>query len=240
MRSIIVISVLAGITTSLLESNALATPQQIIILRHGEKQNAYRLCRVGVQRSLALAAQYLGKGAQNSLFAQGAAPGGFIAITLHTHELASPAAQSWGLPVILYSALPMHGQSEAQATATLNLRTQQAAHDVMTNPRWDGKTVVMTWEHHHIASRRLERQFPGEKITLRQLLNLDTITSASVPETWSGDNFDYFWIVTYGKGSDRPTNFEARKQVFSAPFNAVPSNDWGKPPTYPANSRCER
>jgi hypothetical protein len=218
--------------------DAHATPQQIIILRHGEKQDAYRLCDVGVQRSLALAAQYLGKGAKDSLFAGGSAPDGIIAITPHTLELADPAARSWGKPIILYSALPMHGQTDAQATALLNLRTQQAASDVMTNPQWAGKTVVMVWEHHHIATRALEKQFPGEKVTLRQLLNLDAIPS--VPQTWNGDNFDYFWIVDYAKGSSSPTRFESRKQVFAAPFESVPSNDWGKPPTYPANSKCEK
>ena len=129
-------------------------PSQIIVLRHGEKQDAYRLCEVGVQRSLALAAQYLGKGAKDSLFPKGRAPDAFIAITLHTLELVSPAAQSWGKPVILYSALPMHGQTDEQATAILNRRTQEAARDVMTGAQWAGKTVVMVWEHHHIAERR--------------------------------------------------------------------------------------
>jgi hypothetical protein len=218
-------------------SNAGATPAQIVILRHGEKQDAYRLCDVGVQRSLALAGQYLGKGAQNSLFTGGRTPEAFIAITLHTLELVSPAAQSWGKPVVLYSALPMHGQTSEQATVVLNRRTQEAVRDVMTSPQWAGKTIVMVWEHHHIAERRLEREFPGEKVTLRQLLNLDM---KSVPETWHGDNFDYFWIVDYAKGSSRPTRFQARKQVFAAPFDAVPSNDWGTPPTYPANSKCEK
>lgn len=215
-----------------------AAPSQIIVLRHGEKENAYRLCDVGVQRSLALAAQYLGKGAKNSLFPKGRAPDGFIAITLHTLELVSPAAQSWGQPVIFYSSLPMHGQSEKQTEAILNRRTQEAARAVMTGAQWAGKTVVMVWEHHHIADRHLEKQFPKEKVTLRQLLNLDAI--ASVPETWHGDNFDYFWIVDYAKGSSRPTRFEARKQVFAAPFDQVPSNDWGTPPSYPANSKCEK
>jgi hypothetical protein len=218
--------------------HAVAEPARIIILRHGEKQDAYRLCDVGVQRSLALAAQYLGKSARDSLFANGLVPDAFIAITLHTLELVSPAALSWGKPVTLYSALPMHGQTDAQATAILNSRTQQAASDVMTNPQWTGKTVVMVWEHHHIADHHLVKQFPGEKVTLRQLLNLDT--NKSVPETWSGDNFDYFWIVDYTNGSSRPTRFEAKQQVFTAPFDAVPSNDWGKPPSYPANSRCEK
>lgn len=217
--------------------NANATPSQVIVLRHGEKQDAYRLCEVGVQRSLALAAQYLGKDAKDSLFARGRTPDAFIAITLHTLELVSPAAQSWGKPVILYSALPMHGQTAEQATAILNRRTQEAVRDVMTSAQWQGKTLVMVWEHHHIADRQLEKQFPGEKVTLRQLLNLDM---PSVPETWQGDNFDYFWIVDYAKGGSRPTRFQARKQVFAAPFTGVPSNDWGAPPSYPANSKCEK
>lgn len=232
------LSLLVLIATIASVTDVHATPSRIIVLRHGEKQDAYRLCEVGVQRSLALAAQYLGKGAKQSLFAKGPAPDGFLAITLHTLELISPAAQSWGKPVILYSSLPMHGQSAAQAIAILNRRTQEAARDVMTGAQWAGKTVVMVWEHHHIADRHLEKQFPGEKVTLRQLLNLDG--NKAVPETWHGDNFDYFWIVDYGKGSSRPTRFTAQKQVFAAPFEAVPSNDWGKPPSYPAHSKCEK
>lgn len=230
-------------TSALLASPvAHATPSQIIVLRHGEKENAYRLCDVGVQRSRALAAQYLGKGAKNSLFHKGRAPDAFIAITLHTLELVSPAAQSWGQPVIFYSSLPVHGQSEKQTEAILNRRTQEAARAVMTGAQWAGKTVVMVWEHHHIANRHLEKQFPTEKVTLRQLLNLDGIASvpdSSVPETWHGSNFDYFWIVDYAKGSSRPTRFEAKRQVFAAPFDKVPSNDWGAPPSYPQGSKCE-
>ena len=242
MRHRTTAALLTMMSATLASHDAIAQPSQIIVLRHGEKENAYRLCEVGVQRSLALAAQYLGKGAKDSLFPKGRAPDGFIAITLHTLELVSPAAQSWGQPVILYSALPMHGQSEQQTEAILNRRTQEAAQAVMTGAQWRGKTVVMVWEHHHIAERHLEKQFPKEKVTLRQLLNLDAIASVpgnSVPETWHGSNFDYFWIVDYAKGSSRPTRFQAKKQVFAAPFNNVPSNDWGTAPSYPANSRCE-
>ena len=43
---------------------ALALPKTVIILRHGEKENDFALCRIGVDRSLALAAQYLGQGAK--------------------------------------------------------------------------------------------------------------------------------------------------------------------------------
>jgi hypothetical protein len=73
--------------------DALASPARIVILRHGEKGDAYRLCDIGVQRSLALAGRYLGRGAEASLFA-GGEPDAFFVITLHTLELASPAATS--------------------------------------------------------------------------------------------------------------------------------------------------
>ena len=98
----------------------------------------------------------------------------------------------------------------------------------MNDPRYDGKTVVMVWEHHHIADRALELKFPDQKVTLRQLLNLDKLTD--VPDTWPGQNYDYFWIVEFGNpASDVPTGFRMRSSRCSqAPFDKVPSNEWGK------------
>jgi hypothetical protein len=229
---------LAAVIAGCFAFGAVAAPRQIIILRHGEKQDAYRLCQVGVERSLALAAQYLGKGAEQPLFTAESPPAAFLAITLHTLELVSPAASSWSLPVNLYSVLPMSGQTAAQTTALLNRRTQEAARDVMTNPAWDGKVVVMVWEHHHIADKALEQQFASEKVTLRQLLNLDV--AASLPDSWSGDNFDYFWIVNFAEGPGRPVSVDVRKQAFTGDFATLPSNGWAEPPQYPAKSECEK
>ena len=39
----------------------------------------------------------------------------------------------------------------------------------MSNSDLDGKTVVMAWEHHHIADAKLEKEFPDAPVTLRQL-----------------------------------------------------------------------
>ena len=78
-------------------------------------------------------------------------------------------------------------------TGELNQRTQEAVADLMNNPRWESQTVVMVWEHHHIADAALDAAYPGEAVTLRKLLKLDQL--AGVPETWSGENYDYFWIV---------------------------------------------
>ena len=38
----------------------------------------------------------------------------------------------------------------------VNQQTQDAAEDVLTSPDFDGKIVVMTWEHKHIANQVLE------------------------------------------------------------------------------------
>lgn len=89
-------------------------PRQVIILRHGEKLTDYALCDVGQQRSLALARNYLGKGAANSLFPDGTGPDGFMSITLHSLELISPAAQSWNMPVDTFSVFRSTSPSRRQ------------------------------------------------------------------------------------------------------------------------------
>ena len=96
---------------------AFAAPSRIIILRHGEKEDAWRLCGVGEQRAQALAANYLGRNAANSLFASGEKPAAFLAITLHTLELAAPAAATWSLPLTLYAAPPTSGHKRPWPTS---------------------------------------------------------------------------------------------------------------------------
>jgi hypothetical protein len=229
------VSLAAAVLASLaVTASALATPRTVIVLRHGEKQNPYALCQTGIDRANALAAQYLGRGAANSLFAGSDQPAAFLAITIHTLELITPAAASWGLPVTMFSVMP---GTKAKFDGALNIRTQEAVRALMSDPQYAGKTVVMAWEHHHIASKKLEQTLAGQRITLRQLLNLDKI--AGVPETWPGGNYDYFWIVQYGTpGSDVPTDFKSVKQVFAPPFEKVPSNDWGSKERLPPGSKC--
>lgn len=214
---------------------AKAVPRRIIILRHGEKANSYALCGVGVDRSLALARYYLGKGSAKSLFAPGESPAAFFVITLHTLELASAASRTWGAPLIDYSVVPLPG-SVADATQALNERTREAATNVLTDPRWNGKTVVMIWEHKHIANKKLEAQWK-QSVTLRALLHLDAFGKL-VPRTWSGENYDYFWIADYAGGTTTPTAFHVVKQVFPAPYQDVPANDWKMPEMLPSSSGC--
>jgi hypothetical protein len=214
-------------------ASAAARPAKVIILRHGEKENDFALCNTGVDRSLALAAQYLGQGAKPSLFTGKDKPAAFLAITLHTLELASPAAATWQMPVVTFTSVPLPG---VDLTPQFNLRTQQAVGALMNDRRYDGKTVVMVWEHHHIADRELELKFPDQRVSLRQLLNLDKLKG--VPETWPVQNYNYFWIVEFGKKTDIPTSFKSVKQDFSGTFASVPSNDWGTTEPLPQDTKC--
>jgi len=213
---------------------AVATPYRVIVLRHGEKADSYQLSPVGRLRAQALAHQFLGRGATQSLFPPGEQPAAFLSTTLHTIELITPAAETWGKPTVAYSWAPGSGTKEEE-TVALNRRTREAARDLFQNPEWHGRTVVICWEHHHIADEALERQFPGESVTWRQLLRLDRLPSFyrwQAPLSWEGANFDYFWIVTFR--GDRPVRFESKLQAFEPPFDSVPQNLWGEP-EYPLN-----
>jgi hypothetical protein len=228
---------LAALLTLAAMCAAVAAPSRIIILRHGEKADAWKLCEIGEQRAKALALTYLGKGATKSLFAAGEEPAFFFAITLHTLELASPSVASWNKPLILYSVVPESGQSKDDFTKALNQRTQEAARGLLDNPALKGKTVVVVWEHKHIANAKLDEKFEREGVTLRQLLNLDILPG--VPKTWPDDTYDYFWIVDFSADSNVPSKFTMVKQEFGTSFPRVPSNDWDAPDGLDAASGCK-
>jgi hypothetical protein len=217
--------------------SAVAAPSRIIILRHGEKADSWKLCEIGEQRAKALALTYLGKGAAKSLFAAGDEPAFFFAITLHTVELAAPSVASWNKPLILYSVVPESGQSKDDFTKVLNQRTQEAARGLLDNPALKGKTVVVVWEHKHIANAKLDKEFERQGVTLRQLLNLDILPG--VPKTWPDDTYDYFWIVDFPADSNVPSKFTMVKQEFGTSFPRVPSNDWDAPDGLDAASGCK-
>ncbi len=229
-------ALLAVVATLLVAPSAGAHPARIIIARHGEKSdNAYALCAMGTERANALATQYLGRGASKSLFGDGDAPAAMLAITMHTVDTVTPAAQSWQLPVTAYAVIPAKG-AKKRTEEEENIRTRQAARDVMTSPRYSGKTAVMVWEHKRIASAALEKKYAGQEVTLRQLLHLDRVRG--VPETWPEQNYDYFWIVEFAKDRLSPAAFHMVRQVFSAPYDDLPANDWDTPEPRHRKSGC--
>ena len=224
-----------GLIVLLWPEAVFAQPARIIILRHAEKLNRHELCDLGEQRAEALASQFLGQGATQSLFKEGQKPEAFLAITDHTIETITPAAQSWNLPVIPYTVSAKKHDEEAKE-ADLIRSTQEAAHDVLTDPRYAGKTVVMTWEHKHIANSKLEND-SEDKVTLRQLLHLDQL--ADVPKTWPDSNYDYFWIVDYAPDNPLPAAFQMVRQTFMAPFDQLPANEWGEPEPEHTDAGCK-
>jgi hypothetical protein len=210
-------------------------------LRHGEKENDYALCSVGQQRSLALRDQFLGKGASQSLFPT-VPPSAFFATTLHTLELIAPTANSWDLPINTYPALPLSGRNDILTTELITKQTQLAAANVMQDPRWNGKTVVMVWEHKHIANKKLTKDNPDMLVDLRQLLKLDKLperTAKKIPKTWSGANYNFFWIVDYDEKGN-PVGFDEVRQGFTGQYANLPNNDWGVAESLPDNTKCKQ
>ncbi|SHO66278.1 Broad specificity phosphatase PhoE [Pseudoxanthobacter soli DSM 19599] len=227
---------LAMLLIAAFSAEVAAAPARVIILRHGEKGGGETLCSVGKERAEALAAQYLGKVDGASLLFD-RPPAAFLAMTLHTLETATPIVDAWDMDLKTDPLMLEPAKNDHSFNAKLNLMNQRVANDLLTNPKWHGKTVVLVWEHYHIASEELESQFPGEQVTLRQLLHLDQLPD--VPKTWPNPNYDYFWILHYDRpDATVPSSFRMMKQVFTAPYNNLPMNDWGQPENLPPGSGC--
>jgi len=176
-------------------------PAKLIILRHGEKpkgrNSSLQLSRLGKARAQALK-DFLGEGGAKSLLGKHG-PDAFYAITPHTVETAMPSAESWNMPVTVYGT----SAKASDRDTALDVRTQEAARDVMTSK---AKTIVMVWEHHHIASTTLD-----PNVTLRRLLNLEKVA----PEEWPDDDFDSVWIARFSKHG-KVKDFEIVPQHFHA------------------------
>lgn len=214
---------------------ATAHPARIIILRHAEKLDALQLCGIGQQRAAALAQQYLGKNATESLMVNGP-PAAFYSTTLHTLETLVPSVQSWRMSQRTYASAAPPGMPQQEKDAVLNRATRRAVAEIMSDPSFTGRTVVMAWEHRHIADQRMEAKYPGQIVTLRQALHLHTLVD--VPTQWSKGNFDYFWIVDFADAkSDRPTGFRMLLQQFTGQYAALPQNLWNTPERL-APGRC--
>ena len=130
----------------------------------------------------------------------------------------------------VFSAVPLPG---VDPIPQLNLRTQQAVGALMDDPRYDGKTVVMVWDHRHIADQALALKFPDQKMTLRQLLNLDKLPD--VPDTWPGPDLRLFLDRGLWRERARACRPASAWCGSNSPavMTALPSNEWGKRPKLP-------
>jgi hypothetical protein len=218
MRKSLRIACLLTLAGPLAGQTAQAHPARIILLRHGEKKDSAELCDVGNLRANALAAQYLGKGApgNDAIFGNRKTPDAFFAVTVHTRETAAPSAESWGKQLVVFPVPPKDPSEDED----LDTQTQKAA-AALSSAEYDGKVVVIVWEHNRIAKKDLNKT----GVTFWQLLGLGKISNADVPKSWEGVNYDYFWIIDYA--NPQPT-FTPIQQVYgAAAYAQVPSNAWG-------------
>ena len=164
---------------------AIAEPARIILFRHAEKKNSRDLCDVGQLRAQALSDQYLGKGApgNETIYGKGGRPDAFFAITAHTRETATPAAESWGMEPALFPVPPKDPDEESD----LDTQTRKAA-TALASASYDGKIVVVVWEHKRIANKELNED--GK--TLWALLKLGEIPNADAPQDLEGRKLRLF------------------------------------------------
>ena len=210
------VAVLGAVSVGVSTAAAIAEPARIILLRHAEKKNSRDLCDVGKLRAQALSDQYLGKGApgNETIYGKGGRPDAFFAITAHTRETATPSAESWGMEPILFPVPPKDPDEESD----LDTQTRKAA-TALASASYDGKIVVVVWEHKRIANKELNQD--GK--TLWALLKLGEIPDADAPQTWKGANYDYFWIIDT---TTSPPTFTPVKQRYTAlPMRRSPTTN---------------
>ena len=172
---------------------------------------------------------------------KGEKPAAVLAITLHTLETARPIAEAWSMRVPTNQLMLKPVRNNHYFNSLINVQNRRVARNLLEKPGWHGTTVVLVWEHFHIANSALEAEFAGEQVTLRQLLHLDKVTDArnDVPKTWPNSTFDYIWILDYDRPAAMvPSRFTSIRQQFMRPFNSLPSNPWGTPELLPLRSGC--
>jgi hypothetical protein len=96
----------------------------------------------------------------------------------------------------------------------LDTQTQKAAAE-LNSADYDGKTVVIVWEHKRIAKQDLNDTF----WTLLSLGDID------VPGSWRGVNYDFFWIIDYT--TSKPKFTVVQQQYTGVAGAKVPDNLWG-------------
>lgn len=148
-----------------------AAPAEVIMIRHGEKPaSGNELNDQGWQRAYALAGFFttnpevltFGTPAAIYAMAQKGATGSIRPI-----QTVSPLAQKLGLPI-------QHPYLRGQ--------TDQLAQEILSDSAYDGKMVLICWEHNAIPSM------------------LPAFGWTAGPDAWPGDAFDRVWILDFKDG----------------------------------------
>lgn len=146
---------------------AQATPSQIIILRHAEKpaKKSEELSEKGFQRAAALPKVFQSR----SDLLQNGLPVAFFASGYVKGDTSKRAEQTIR-PASLATKRPL-------ITRFRKGQEDEIAEEILTNPNFDGKTVVICWTHS----------------VLPELAH--ALGARGAPEDWDGQVFDRFWIL---------------------------------------------
>lgn len=159
---------------------AAAAPAQVILIRHAEKPaSGNQLSEQGFRRAEALA-----------WFFQ-----------------TSSAVKKHGTPAAIYAAAPKHEDSSVRSIQTvqpladaLGLEpiakfTRGQAHklavDIMENPAYNGRMVLVCWQHGNIYDIVLE---------LAEYNGSSQAALAALPGEWPDEVFDRVWILDLNRG----------------------------------------
>jgi hypothetical protein len=169
---------------------ALAQPAQVLIIRHGEQPpapHATTLSLKGQERAMALAPFFtqsfdlIGHGLPVALFA-----------TKVTPEDRSQRTQETLTPLSRYLKVPIQARFMHKEFAWL-------AQEIMTNPAYKNKTVLVCWDHRYIPQLAASLGIRPE------------------PGTWPEAVFDRIWIITFKGGTASRVNMPQRLLFGDAP-----------------------
>jgi broad specificity phosphatase PhoE len=165
---------IGALSVVLFATAAPAPPREVLLIRHAEKEpNSIHLSADGWKRAEALPKLFEGKFPKPD----------FIFATKPSKtsnrpvETVTPLSKTLSLPVNAVFA---------------NADFQMLAADLLTNPRFAGKVVLVCW--HHGTIPELARKLGAE----------------DVPEHWKEQVFDAIWVLTYEDGK---VKFKKRHQA---------------------------
>jgi hypothetical protein len=172
-------------------AGALAAPAQVILIRHAEKpEYGNQLSERGFRRAEALVRFFLNEA----------------------------AVIRYGAPAAIYAAAPKHEDSSLRSIQTVQPlagalgqepivkftrgQARKLAADIMENPAYDGRMVLVCWQHGNIYDIALE---------LAQYNGSPQSALAALPGEWPDGVYDRVWLLDFNRGeltdfSDIPQN----------------------------------
>jgi hypothetical protein len=165
---------IAIVVVASLCSLAHAQPSEVLIIRHAEKpdDDSIHLSPRGQRRAEALPQLFMNSPDRPDPFPKP----DFIFATKKSHHSNRPVETV--TPLARALNLDIHARFKDE-------EVEELATELLTNPRYAGKVVLVCWHHGKIP--KLARKLKAEH----------------VPDHWGDDVFDKVWVITYKNGEGK-------------------------------------